>query len=509
MESSQGNSGSNPQPKSPTKSEKKAKQKKNKTPSKESAQQVAKENTAQKATDKESTGNEVKIGEQKSKAQLKAERRMVQEAQRAAKQAKSETAATGGNVDKQTSKKVSTNEKPRKRNELSGSKSQTPDSIQMDDEKTRNRESKKLERQQVPQRETTQRKVKQFNHLHQYEKDLDLTKSIRFISNGNIHPAVIKLGLQYADGIILGSNARCIAFLAAIKQVIMNYTTPENKELSRDLEVKLRPNITFLNQCRKISTSMGNAIKHLKWQISHNIPVGMTESDAKKQLLDCIDQFIQHKIIYAGEVISKNASQKIKEDDVLLLYACSSTVLRVVMDAHKSGTKFKVIVVDSRPKFEGKSLLCKLVEIGVECSYSLINSISYIIPEVTKVFLGAHAILANGYIMSRVGTSQIAMVAKAFNVPVILCCESYKFSERVQTDSFVYNELGDPSDLVNNLKIHDLIDWKSKTQLKLLNLLYDVTPPDMVSVVITELGMLPCSSAPVLLRVKPLEVDYK
>lgn len=62
--------------------------------------------------------------------------------------------------------------------------------------------------------------------------------------------------------------------------------------------------------------------------------------------------------------------------------------------------------------------------------------------QVSKVFLGAHALLANGYVMSRVGTSQIALVAKAFNVPVLVCCETYKFCERVQTDSFVSNELG-------------------------------------------------------------------
>lgn len=58
------------------------------------------------------------------------------------------------------------------------------------------------------------------------------------------------------------------------------------------------------------------------------------------------------------------------------------------------------------------------------------------------MFLGAHALLANGYVMSRVGTSLIALVAKTFNVPVLVCCETYKFSDRVQTDSFVFNELG-------------------------------------------------------------------
>jgi len=62
--------------------------------------------------------------------------------------------------------------------------------------------------------------------------------------------------------------------------------------------------------------------------------------------------------------------------------------------------------------------------------------------QVSKVFLGSHALLANGFVMSRVGTSLIALVAKMYNVPVLVCCETYKFSDRVQTDSFVFNELG-------------------------------------------------------------------
>lgn len=62
--------------------------------------------------------------------------------------------------------------------------------------------------------------------------------------------------------------------------------------------------------------------------------------------------------------------------------------------------------------------------------------------QVSKVLLGAHALLANGSVMSRVGTAQLALVARAHNVPVLVCCETYKFCERVQTDAFVSNELG-------------------------------------------------------------------
>eukprot|EP00057_Strongylocentrotus_purpuratus_P005933 XP_011660407.1 PREDICTED: translation initiation factor eIF-2B subunit delta [Strongylocentrotus purpuratus] len=108
--------------------------------------------------------------------------------------------------------------------------------------------------------------------------------------------------------------------------------------------------------------------------------------------------------------------------------------------------------------------------------------------------------------MSRVGSSVIAMVAKSYNVPVLVCCETYKFSDRVQTDSFVTNELGDPGDLVSiNRSKCNLADWRDINALTLLNLVYDVTPPDFVSMVITEIGMLPCTSVPVVLRVKNIE----
>jgi hypothetical protein len=42
---------------------------------------------------------------------------------------------------------------------------------------------------------------------------------------------------------------------------------------------------------------------------------------------------------------------------VLLVYGRSSAVEAGLLGAHKEGTAFRVIVVDSRPKFEGKQLL--------------------------------------------------------------------------------------------------------------------------------------------------------
>ena len=119
--------------------------------------------------------------------------------------------------------------------------------------------------------------------------------------------------------------------------------------------------------------------------------------------------------------------------------------------------------------------------------------------------------------MSSIGSSQIALVAKSFNVPVVVCCETYKFCEKVQTDALVNNELGNPMNLLNfssktqNQK-SPLAHWtqenKETENINILNLVYDVTPPDLISCVVTDIGMLPCTSVPVVLRLRQNQHNY-
>ena len=66
----------------------------------------------------------------------------------------------------------------------------------------------------------------------------------------------------------------------------------------------------------------------------------------------------------------------------------------------------------------GRELLKKLLESGLTCCYIHINSLAYIMREVTKVFLGASSVTANGTVISRVGTASVAMVAHEWNIPV-------------------------------------------------------------------------------------------
>ncbi|KAF5913044.1 hypothetical protein HPG69_008995 [Diceros bicornis minor] len=407
-------------------------------------------------------GEKVPAG--RSKAEVRAERRAKQEAERALKQARK--GEQGGPPPPAC---------PSTAGETPSGVKRLPEHTQVDDPTLLRRLVKKPERQQVPTRKDYGSKVSLFSHLPQYSRQNSLTQYMS-IPSSVIHPAMVRLGLQYSQGLISGSNARCIALLRALQQVIQDYTTPPNEELSRDLVNKLKPYFRNPLKC---------------------------ESFAKSQLQKAIDRYVREKIVLAAQAISRFAYKKISNGDVILVYGCSSLVSRILQEAWAEGRRFRVVVVDSRPRLEGRHTLRFLVRAGVPASYLLIPAASYVLPEVSKVLLGAHALLANGSVMSRVGTAQLALVARAHNVPVLVCCETYKFCERVQTDAFVSNELDDPDDLLcERGERVALANWQNHSSLRLLNLAYDVTPPELVDLVITELGMIPCSSVPVVLRVK-------
>ncbi|KAJ6960405.1 uncharacterized protein [Populus alba] len=450
----------------------------------------------------------------------KAERRALQEAQRAAKVAakaeggKTPAGASGAAASVKSAKSVKpppsqkndsatvavSEKKGGERPPEKDRKKEVPQPRMQYDDKSR---VEKAKRRAVVKQTEARNRVELFRHLPQYERQTQLTElESKFFELDPMHPAVYKVGLQYLSGEVCGGNARCIAMLQAFQEAIKDYSTPSEKTLARDLTAKIGSYLSFLIECRPLSISMGNAIRFLKNRIA-KLPLTLSEVEVKASLHSDIDRFINEKIILADKVIVKHAVTKISDGDVLLTYGSPSAVEMVLLHAHELGKQFRVVVVDSRPKLEGQLLLHRLVGKGINCTYTHVNAISYIMHEVTRVFLGASSVLSNGTVYSRVGTACVAMVAHAFRVPVLVCCEAYKFHERVQLDSLCSNELGDP-DVISKVRGREdinLLDGSTDSEnLQLLNLIYDATPSDYISMIITDYGMVPPTSVPVIVR---------
>ena len=248
---------------------------------------------------------------------------------------------------------------------------------------------------------------------------------------------------------------------------------------------------------------MGNAIRWIKVEISA-VDVSTPETSAKSDLCDAIDNFIRERVIVADQVIATKASEKIRDGDVVVTYAKSSIVQKVLVQATQQGKSFKVIVVDSRPLYEGKNLARALSDLdpNIQVQYCLINGIDHVMRSATKVLLGAHSMMSNGRLYSRIGTALVAMAAHEIKIPVTVCCESIKFTDRVALDSFVHNEIAPPDELIPlyTEKGTGLDGWRDIPNLQLLNLMYDLTPAEYINMVVTEYGSLPPSSVPVVHR---------
>ncbi|KZT62998.1 IF-2B-domain-containing protein [Calocera cornea HHB12733] len=327
-----------------------------------------------------------------------------------------------------------------------------------------------------------------FPHLRLPKANILASASVAGTSKAEIHTSILRLALQFSSFKITGGNARCIATLTALKSVINSYTTPQGTTLSRHLMTYLSPQISHLVAARPMSASMGNAIRWLKYEVSV-LSIDLPEQNAKDFLCERIDTYIRDRITVADRVIEDHAMEKIRDGDVVLTYARSSSVERVIKAAHEAKIQFSVVVVDSGPLFEGKSLIATLPP-DLSVTYVLLPSLSPILPTVSLCLFGAHSLLANGALYSRAGTASVAMMARERNIPVLVCCETYKFSEKVWGDGVTHNELAPTTSASAPVPT---------VSLEHINLLYDLTPASYITAVITEVGLIPPSSVPTVL----------
>lgn len=181
-----------------------------------------------------------------------------------------------------------------------------------------------------------------------------------------IHPVVVRLGVLVASGALRGASARTMAVLQAFSEVVHDYQCPPDAVFWKDLNSYISPMIAYLETCRPKGVGVGNAIRWFKGEINrlgelHEASGASTEVDQKQGLMEAIRVYIRDRIVMAGHIVADNVKEKIKADDVVVVYARSSVVERALLEAFRDlqaqspPASFDVVVVDSRPLHEGGS----------------------------------------------------------------------------------------------------------------------------------------------------------
>jgi translation initiation factor eIF-2B subunit delta len=150
---------------------------------------------------------------QKSQKQMtKAERREMQERQRAAKAAKVAAPGpqTGGSQAKPTHPAPSASSHPKKTGKESPVQTRGP--LVAGPSGLPNKSAKESKAAAAEEAAGRSRGLRIFSHFA-------LQKSAGHVPKGDVHPAIVRLGLMFAEFKICGANARCIATLSVFKRV--------------------------------------------------------------------------------------------------------------------------------------------------------------------------------------------------------------------------------------------------------------------------------------------------
>ncbi|OQE32575.1 hypothetical protein PENFLA_c001G02590 [Penicillium flavigenum] len=179
-----------------------------------------------------------------------------------------------------------------------------------------------------------------------------------------------------------------------------------------------------------------------------------------------------------------------------------------------SAVRFRVIYVLSstsqeskhpNEEPEGMETVRALRAKGVPVSTIPESAVAYSLGKADMVIVGAEGVVENGGIVSRMGTYQIGLLAKAIGKPFYVVAESHKFVRLYPLGQYDLPieqqvvEFKSEEDLAEERKQQSPVDTNGDTPIKLpLCDSVDFTPPHLISALITDSGVLTPSATKIM-----------
>jgi translation initiation factor 2B subunit (eIF-2B alpha/beta/delta family) len=142
---------------------------------------------------------------------------------------------------------------------------------------------------------------------------------------------------------------------------------------------------------------------------------------------------------------------------------------------------FRVLVTESRPNADGFMTARALSEQGIDVEIGIDAGLGELVPRADVMMVGAEAVLSDGSAICKVGTYPAALVAKRSGVPVYVLVDSMKV---YSTSLFGGSPVLDP------ISTEDVIDDRMAATHSVVGHLFDCTPADLISALITERGLI-------------------
>lgn len=226
---------------------------------------------------------------------------------------------------------------------------------------------------------------------------------------------------------------------------------------------------------RKNRTKSIQAIKYLILKEAHQI---LKE-----------DKFICQRLGQYGARFIKNGYGVLTHCNTgILATGGSGTALAAIYQAKKDGKRFRVYATETRPLLQGARLTTwELQKAKVNVTLLCDNMVGKLMSEgkINLVLVGADRIALNGDTANKIGTYQLALLARHHRIPFYVVAPSSTFDLRLRNGCMIPVEYRNPEEV-----IHVKGRAISPRQVKVYNPAFDITPAKYVSAIIMEKGLI-------------------
>jgi methylthioribose-1-phosphate isomerase len=171
-----------------------------------------------------------------------------------------------------------------------------------------------------------------------------------------------------------------------------------------------------------------------------------------------------------------------------LATAGHGTALGVIRSAVAAGKRVSVIVDETRPFLQGARLTAwELGRDGIPVTLITDNMSGHLMSrgEIDAVIVGADRVAANGDVANKIGTYMIAVLARRHLIPFYVAAPLSSIDARLASgDAIPIEERG-----ASEVRGHGGLEW-APAGVAVRNPVFDVTPADLVTALITEKGVV-------------------
>lgn len=172
----------------------------------------------------------------------------------------------------------------------------------------------------------------------------------------------------------------------------------------------------------------------------------------------------------------------VQDGFTVLTHGNSRVVTALLLGAANSNRQFNVIITEGMPDiYNNENTITLYRNAGIPTTLIPDCAVASIMEQVDLCLVGAEGVMENGGIINKVGTYQIAIVAKALKKPFYVAVESYKFarmyplSQRDVADLYQKKPTAE-----DNSSSNDSVGTSP----------VDFTPAEYISLLFTDLGVL-------------------